>query len=90
MTQQNEKIRAIEQLEGITSVIQEDGEEIRRFAASTGTCYFPSCHMILRGSPEQRVLFWQQGMRLSAPEIHIRDAVQGFGDIRLLFEKNDL
>jgi len=89
LTKQKGKVKGAEQLSEIESTIYEDEKEVRRFLASRGTCSFPSCHMILQGSSGKNVLFWQEGLKLSAPEIHIYDGVQGFGDIRFFFNADE-
>jgi hypothetical protein len=41
--------------------------------------------IILESVPSGRVLFQQGGLEVSAPTVHIHDAIQGFGDVRLFF-----
>ncbi|MBI5273126.1 MAG: hypothetical protein HY861_04000 [Chlamydiia bacterium] len=43
----------------------------------------------LKALPSKRVLFWQKGLELSASEIHIRDTVQGIGDVHGAFDPEE-
>ena len=45
--------------------------------------------LILESDPSRRVLFWQDGLEMSAPTVHIRNAAQGIGDVRLAFDSKE-
>ncbi len=45
--------------------------------------------LILESDPSHRVLFWQDGLEMSAPTVHIRNAAQGIGDVRLAFNSKE-
>lgn len=61
--------------------------------ADSALCNILEKKMVLESAPGSRVLFRQQGLDISAPTVHIQDAVQAFGDVRCFFypeEKNTL
>lgn len=39
---------------------------------------------LLTAEPEKKVLFWQDGLELSAPKLRITDTIEGIGDIRFI------
>lgn len=46
--------------------------------------------IILKSTGSSRVLFWQDGMRLSAPEVHVsKECIQGKGDLRFTFNSEE-
>lgn len=54
------------------------------FGLADSILYFPlEQKLIFSAVPPKRVLFWQEGKRISAPEISIqKDQIQGNGDVR--------
>ena len=46
--------------------------------------------LILKSKAPSRTLVWQEGLHLSAPEIHItQNELQGKGDLRFTFNTNE-
>ncbi|HSX13051.1 MAG TPA: hypothetical protein VLE96_01340 [Chlamydiales bacterium] len=62
-------------------------QENETFAVADTMIYYPKEQtLILSAIAPKRVLFWQQGVRLSAPEIHIhQQQFEGKGDVRFTF-----
>lgn len=40
--------------------------------------------LLLTAAPTKKVLFWQDGLELSAPQLRITDAIEGIGDIHFM------
>lgn len=53
--------------------------------ADSATIYLSPKKMVLESAPLSRVLFRQEGLEISAPTVHIQEAIQGFGDVRFFF-----
>ncbi len=53
--------------------------------ADSAIIYLDPKKMVLESAPLSRVLFRQEGLEISAPTVHIQEAVQGFGDVRFFF-----
>jgi hypothetical protein len=56
------------------------------FAMADSAIYYGNQKkIVLESTPSSRVLFKQEGLEISAPTVHIQDAIQGFGDVRFFF-----
>jgi hypothetical protein len=86
-------------LEGNVRIASHLNQEKKSFAVSDRLIYHPQTQMMaLSSDSPNRVLFWQDGLSLSASAIEVRrdphtgiDRVQGVGDVRCCFsaeEKN--
>lgn len=54
--------------------------------ADFATIYWDEPRILLEGSPSQRVLFWQDGMEISAPTIQVRNSIEALGNVRLTLD----
>jgi hypothetical protein len=56
------------------------------FAMADAAALYPNQKkIVLQSAPSSRVLFRQEGFEISAPTVHIQEAIQGFGDVRFFF-----
>ena len=58
--------------------------------ADFATFYWDEPRLLLESLAPKRVLFWQEGLQISAPKIQIRDAIEGLGDVRLAMDSEEI
>lgn len=84
-------------LEGNVRLVCTEFQGKKSFAVSDRLVYHPQTQaIILSCLPENRVLFWQDGLSLSAPQVEIyhdgktgQNQVQGLGDVRCSFSAEE-
>ncbi len=79
------------QLQGNVRLFSPNIQEKETFAlADSVEMDLVSQKIILKSDAPSRVLLWQDGVRLSAPEVHVsKESIQGKGDLRFTFNSEE-
>ncbi|MBS0625089.1 MAG: hypothetical protein JSS32_03480 [Verrucomicrobia bacterium] len=80
-------------LEGNIRFISSHFQGKETYAIAEKASYFPKENrLVLNSSSARKVLFWQNGFTLTAPEVHIQrdtETVQGVGDVHFSFDLDE-